>query len=329
MKFPDSAVRQILFDTLVEMGKLDSNPTAQTIQTINEISEPDVLKLLRSLGVGPTISKAKGGMMQGIQTLKNGGEAHDDARAKAGISRKRTEAATKTLNAIRDRNKALQGLSGRDKGIATQYALSQKDKEKRLSQSVGSLDRRIEKAISASNTDQAKDLRSRQNVFAKKLADQRVLQSGSFFKDKYGRAIKDSLGRPIANTQGANIRDLSMQLDFINPTRRLFYKYPKEMGKMYPVQNYFEQGGLYGMAADRFFPQSQQQKLETYKKNLRYPEVGGIYGEGMFPSQRYPLAANLEPLDDTKLDTIKQTKESGINTIKQPYMLSDFSIVGV
>jgi hypothetical protein len=60
----DSAIRQIYFDKLVEMGRLPSNPTAQTIQTINEIPEPDVLKLLRSLpGTGPTIQKAGGGMM--------------------------------------------------------------------------------------------------------------------------------------------------------------------------------------------------------------------------------------------------------------------------
>ena len=49
-KFPDGAIRQILFDKLVEMGRLPSNPTAQTIQTINEIPEPDVLKLLKSSG---------------------------------------------------------------------------------------------------------------------------------------------------------------------------------------------------------------------------------------------------------------------------------------
>jgi len=60
----DSAVRQIYFDKLVEMGRLPSNPTDQTIQTINEIPEADVLKLLRSLpGTGPTIQKAGGGIM--------------------------------------------------------------------------------------------------------------------------------------------------------------------------------------------------------------------------------------------------------------------------
>ena len=63
-KSPNSAVKQILFDTLVEMGRLDSNPTDQTIQTINDISDSEALKLLRSLpGTGPTIQKAGGGMM--------------------------------------------------------------------------------------------------------------------------------------------------------------------------------------------------------------------------------------------------------------------------
>ena len=63
-KFPDGAIRQILFDKLVEMGRLPSNPTDQTIQTINDISDSEALKLLRSLpGTGPTIQKAGGGMM--------------------------------------------------------------------------------------------------------------------------------------------------------------------------------------------------------------------------------------------------------------------------
>ena len=76
----DSAVRQILFDKLVEMGRLSSNPTDQTIQTINEIPEPDVLKLLKSVGVGPTIQKAGGGMMDINHMIRpigmaNGGDA--------------------------------------------------------------------------------------------------------------------------------------------------------------------------------------------------------------------------------------------------------------
>tara|TARA_R110002020_G_scaffold355575_1_gene568257 strand:- start:219 stop:758 length:540 start_codon:yes stop_codon:yes gene_type:complete len=59
-----SPIQQILFDKLVELGRLDPNPTEQTMQTINEISNSDALKLLRSLpGTKPTIQKAGGGMM--------------------------------------------------------------------------------------------------------------------------------------------------------------------------------------------------------------------------------------------------------------------------
>ena len=61
--FSDSPIKKILFDKLVEMGRLDPNPTKQTMQTINEISDSDALKLLKSLpGGGPEL-KNMGGMM--------------------------------------------------------------------------------------------------------------------------------------------------------------------------------------------------------------------------------------------------------------------------
>lgn len=252
-------------------------------------------------------------MMYGIQTLRNGGTARDNWRG--GSSQRHQQI-------IKDRNKAIQGLSGRDRGIATQYALSRKDKEKRLQQSVGSLDRRINKAMEAGNLDQAKDLRSRQNVFSKRLANQRMLQSGSFAKDSSGRPIKDSSGNLIGDTRGASIRDFSMQADFIDPTRRLFYKYPDKMAQMYPLTSYFNRGGLYGMAMNKFFPQSEQQRLKAYQNTLRYPGIGGIYGEGQFPAQRYPLPQEAQDwLDDTNINDIKKIKQlgTGINTIDQPF----------
>ena len=337
MKFPDSAVRQIYFDKLVEMGRLPSNPTDQTIQTINEIPEADVLKLLRSLpGTGPTISKAKGGMISGIQTLNKGGNARE--RAMGGISRRRTEARTE---AIRNRNKAMKKLEGRDKGIATQYALSKADKQKRLEQGVGSLDRRINKAMSAGNLDEAKDLRSKQNIFSKKLADQRLLRSGAFIKDKFGRPIRTTSGNLIGDTKGKTIRDLSMQLDYINPTRRLVYKYPEAMAKMYPVTDYLTGGGFYGKLLNKLIPTSPQQRQNAYLNSLiGYDDLD--YGipralfnwdqKKVFPMNRYPLPVEEEEdtqleetqldtnqLDDTQLDTIKLTKKNGINTINQPF----------
>ena len=61
--FEDSPIKKILFDKLVEMERLPPNPSESTIQTINDISDSEALQLLRSVGVGPTISKAGGGMM--------------------------------------------------------------------------------------------------------------------------------------------------------------------------------------------------------------------------------------------------------------------------
>ena len=352
--FENNPIKKILFDKLVEIGRLPSNPSKSTIQTINDISNSDALKILKSVGYSPVIKKRGGGMMQGIQTLRNGGTARDKWRG--GRSQRHQQT-------IKDRNKAIQGLadqtytsaagyrsqSGRDRGIATQYALSRKDKEKRLQQSVGSLDRRINKAMEAGNLDQAKDLRSRQNVFSKRLANQRMLQSGSFAKDSSGRPIRDSSGNPIGDTRGASIRDFSMQADFIDPTRRLFYKYPDKMAQMYPLTSYFNRGGLYGMAMNKFFPQSEQQRLKAYQNTLRYPGIGGIYGEGQFPAQRYDLPYSIRNEDlirqwgqaqgdkemqerlleeekklnepYTNINDIKETKQlrTGINTINQPF----------
>ena len=77
--FEDSPVKQILFDTLVQLGRLDSNPSNSTIQTIRDISDSDALKILYSLpGGGPEL-KNMGGMMdinnmtRPLQSYKHGG----------------------------------------------------------------------------------------------------------------------------------------------------------------------------------------------------------------------------------------------------------------
>ena len=81
--FEDSPIKKILFDKLVEMGRLPSNPSESTIQTINDISDSEALKLLRSLpGTGPTIQKAGGGMMNIDEMIRpigmaNGGSLGD------------------------------------------------------------------------------------------------------------------------------------------------------------------------------------------------------------------------------------------------------------
>ena len=86
--FEDSPIKKILFDKLVEMGRLPPNPSESTIQTINDISDSEALQLLRSVGVGPTISKAGGGMMNIDEMIRPIGMADGGSPMDELLSRK-------------------------------------------------------------------------------------------------------------------------------------------------------------------------------------------------------------------------------------------------
>ena len=87
--FEDSPIKKILFDKLVEMGRLPPNPSESTIQTINDISDSEALKLLRSLpGTGPTIQKAGGGMMNIDEMIRPIGMADGGSPMDELLSRK-------------------------------------------------------------------------------------------------------------------------------------------------------------------------------------------------------------------------------------------------
>ena len=75
-------------------------------------------------------------------------------------------------NRRRSKPQYLTGRSAAASGIATA------NREKNLQQSVGSLDRRVDKALADGNTDLAKDLRSRQNKFVKQLGLERARKIG-------------------------------------------------------------------------------------------------------------------------------------------------------
>jgi hypothetical protein len=68
--------------------------------------------------------------------------------------------------------------TGRESGIAAANTYDRNKKERSLEQSVGSLDRRVKKALESGNTDLAKDLRSRQNNFVKQLGLERARKIG-------------------------------------------------------------------------------------------------------------------------------------------------------
>ena len=131
----------------------------------------------------------------------------------------------------------------RDKAIA---AASAGTTTTDLQQSIGSLDRRIQKALEAGNTDLAKDLRKRQKQFVNQLGlqaaqDVMLSQAPLSMKDQIRKRIKANPN--LLTTPGMNAYQGIMNLDFINPTIDLQNKFPKQYKKMYPLEAYLQGGG--------------------------------------------------------------------------------------
>ena len=60
----ESPLKQLLFNTLVEAGRLDpKNVGYSTLQTILDMEDSDALKLLKDFGVGPQLVKNMGGIV--------------------------------------------------------------------------------------------------------------------------------------------------------------------------------------------------------------------------------------------------------------------------
>ena len=169
-----------------------------------------------------------------------------------------------------------QYLTGRDaaaRGIATA------NREKNLQQSVGSLDRRVDKALADGNTDLAKDLRSRQNKFVKQLGLERAKQAmlNAAPLDKKEQIRKQLKANPnFLNTRGFNEFQRTVDEDFIDPTRKLQNLYPDEYGKMYPITNIL-QGGPLAVRGIRAALGKEKKQIPYSLKDM--------------PSVRYPLDA--------------------------------------
>ena len=176
-------------------------------------------------------------------------------------------------NKRRSKPQYLTGRSAAASGIATA------NREKNLQQSVGSLDRRVDKALADGNTDLAKDLRSRQNKFVKQLGLERAKQAmlNAAPLDKKEQIRKQLKANPnFLNTRGFNEFQRTVDEDFIDPTRKLQNLYPDQYGKMYPLTNIL-QGGPLAVRGIRA-------ALGKEKKQIPYSL------EDM-PSVRYPLDA--------------------------------------
>ena len=197
--------------------------------------------------------------------------------------------------------------TGRETGIMASHAWKRKKREEDIQQSVGSLDRRINKAIAEGNTALAKDLRSRQNKFTKKLALERahkamINAAPLALRSKMYKRIRANPN--MLNTRGKEIFDLTTQADFIDSTRRLQNVYPKQMAKMYPLTSLVSKGGLGSRIAQKIF--GGEDKDIPY----RYPDMDNMFGEGAFPAQRYALDRGFN---------------AGKGEIKTPISLADLS----
>jgi len=236
----------------------------------------------------------------------------DDFRG--GTSRTRTEASTarkKAISQIKD---------PREKAIATSATKSKSDKIKELEQGVGSLDRRINKAIKGGDTSLAKDLRARENKFTTKLGLARALQlDGGVVRSKDGKIIRSSTtGQPLLTSKGRTIFDQTKDQDFIDPTRRLKNLYPKEFGKMYPISTGLERGIKLLM---KDFKKRDIPYSNPLMPAQRYspPNIDPFAGKSFDPNVgRYYSGTNWEEkarenVDDTNLEVIKETKNKNKN----------------
>jgi len=157
------------------------------------------------------------------------------------------------------------------------YGKSYQQKTDNLKQSIGSLDRRINKAIASGDTDQAKDLRSRQKKFVKDLAMNTVKQQvfGGDDELTVQGNIRTSSGGPVLTTKGGELRQSVIDRDFLNPTKRLQNQFPGEMKRMYPVETAAQQGPFAVQAIKKMF--GMEDKPIPYS------------GDGIMPALRYPL----------------------------------------
>ena len=205
--------------------------------------------------------------------------------------------------------------TGRESGIA---ASQKTNKIKSLEQSVGSLDRRINKALEAGDTNTAKDLRSRLNKFTTQLGDERAKQiDGGVARTRDGSIIRTSSGRPVLTSSGlAAFRD-TKDKDFLDPTRNLINRFPEQYGQMYPITDQLRQG-LPGIRIAKEFlgMKDKEQKLtEQDLPGIRYPldrEFGAGEGEPFFGGRSrdpdfdsYPYIAPIEPVTITDLEDDK------------------------
>ena len=223
-----------------------------------------------------------------MASKRRGGRASAKRQASARRAKSRRDARGATARGIaasgrnkKNKNRATGGTStGRESGIAAANTYDRNKKEKSLQQSVGSLDRRVEKALADGNTALAKDLRSRQKNFVKDLAYERARKTpGGIMQGN----VRTSDGRRPLTSAGFDVFQETIDQDFIDPTRKLQNRRDGNYKTMYPISAGIQRGLPSAQILKKFF--DQEEKDIPYNLDdmpgVRYPlDIGFGAGEG-------------------------------------------------
>ena len=262
------------------------------------------------------------------RSSRRGGKASAKRQASAKRAKKRQTANRARDQQISDRNidRARSGgnrqgadirtggeSTGRERGIAAANTYNRNKKERSLEQSVGSLDRRVEKALAAGNTALAKDLRSRQKNFVKDLAYERARKTpGGIMQGN----VRTSDGKRPLTSAGFDVFQETIDQDFIDPTRKLQNIDSDAYGDMYPISAGLQKGLPSIKILKKFFDQEEKDipyNLEDMP-GVRYP-LDRSFGAGEEPFfggrsrdpnfDSYPYIAPIEPVTISDLEDDK------------------------
>jgi hypothetical protein len=226
-------------------------------------------------------------------------------KKKSGPLKKRSKAVKQRVARYK-RQRQDAGGDAREKYITKKASETRKDKIHGIEQSIGSLDRRINKAIEGGNLDKAKDLRSRQNKFTTDLGLERAIEAGGVLRDKEGRIVRSSTtGQPIMTGAGHDIFRETKDMDFIDPTRRIQNVGGDAYGKMYPVSNVLQKGPLVAQGLKSLFDKGKRRDIP--------------YTNPIMPGQRYPLDEIIKQETITEEEPFFGGRSRDPN-YKQPYL---------
>ena len=257
-----------------------------------------------------------------MASKRRGGRASAKRQASARRAKSRRDARGATARGLaasginkKNKKRATGGTStGRESGIAAANTYNRDKKEKSLQQSVGSLDRRVEKALADGNTALAKDLRSRQKNFVKDLAYERARKTpGGIMQGN----VRTSDGRRPLTSAGFDVFQETIDQDFIDPTRKLQNRRDDNYKTMYPISAGIQRGLPSAQILKKFF--DQEEKDIPYNLDdmpgVRYPlDIGFGAGEGepFFGGRSrdpnfdsYPYIAPVEPVTISDLEDDK------------------------